>query len=295
MNVSTATRTGIRPVSKKASGVTTRSGRIPEASSATGSSRRQAAPRRDVPKAIALGACAALFIACVVVAYTRREVLGRLWGKMTGDAPAVVKKQKLPEEAAKVVAAFDKADALYESSQAKVKSDKLEDLQEASKLMGQARDGWAEAREWGKSYEGFEDKRAHAEKMLKQTDKEFRTLNEKVQQLEMESLRKAHQERKARKDGDDTGKTPASAAAANGMETLDEAAYEKMKDDDPSEYERFAKLIKEGKAQLKKKGAEQPAPETPAKTEEKKAEPEAPAPEAKKAEPPPAAPAAPVE
>ena len=293
----------LKPASKRATDTRRRTARQAGASPGAGSSRKDGAgapqpPRHDAAKIIAIGACVVLFLACVGVAVLKWPVIAKRWNRMFGSQQEVVR--KLPDNVQKMVDDFDQADVLYTEAVERGKSDKLEDLQEAQRKMGQARDAWGTVNEYDKTYEGFEEKRNHAEKMLAASSKEFRDLNKKVDELEQEARRLGHKAEEEAK----TSQTPAPATAPSpgGVELIDEEAYKKMKENDPSEFERYTKLLDKGKAKFKPKGGETPAPdakaqetpanqpkapETPAKAEEKPA-PEAPAKTPEKEVPPPA-------
>jgi hypothetical protein len=161
---------------------------------------------------------------------------------------------------------LDQADLLYAEALEKAKSDKLEDLLEAQRKLSQARDTWGMVNEYDKTFEGFEEKRGRAANMLGITQKEFRELNKRVDDLEQEARRQRHKAEQEEKTA--PAPAPAAATAPDGVELIDENAYKKMEQDDPSEFERYKKLLDKGKARFKPKAAgETPAPAPDAKAQ----------------------------
>jgi hypothetical protein len=274
-----STKASMRPVTKKASGPG-QSSRIPGSSSAT--SRRQAgAPpekKKDTAKSIALIACALLFLACVGVA---------VYVLFIKEKKVVT--TKLPPEIQAIWDGVEKADELYERAKEKKVSEKLIDLQDAKKWMDEASDKWNAATELNKDFEykgiKWEERRRHANDMVSQVTPEIQALNKKVAELEAdERVRRAKenaQKKAAEKKSEPNAYNPV-IETKDGVEVLDETIYKNLEEKDPSEYERFSKMLKNGKAVLKKKDGDA-APKNDAPAEPKAdapAEPKADAPKA---------------
>jgi len=245
-----------------------------------------AQPRRhDSAKAIAIGACIVLLLTCIGVAVWRWPIISKRLERMFGPPKEVV--HKLPEEVQKMVDDMDQAALLYADAAEKAKSGKLEDLQDAQRKMVQARDAWGAVNEYGYSYPGFEEKRSRAARALAETQKESHDLNQRVYDLELEERRaRLKGGKEGGPQGGPEGKSEQPAATGttvtpDGVELLDEEAFKKMENDDPSEFERYKKLLDKGKAKFKPKtGGETPTPAPEAKTQDQpagKGVPEAPA------------------
>jgi len=256
-----ATKTAIKPMSKKGPVLTAnKSGRVAGASSATGtSSRRQAGAagpavpaKKDKFKAIAIAACALLFLACVGVgAYI-------IFFKPSKRQPV----EKYSAQAQKLVDMCDQADKDYEIAQTKKDSDKIEDKVEARDKMLHAVELWNKVFESNQMVPGAEEKINHARQMAETVDKQARELSEVVTKLEMEERIRKSNERKKNAPPTTTPDTAAPTPPKQGeIEWVDEAEWKKMETGDPSEYERIQKALKTGKAKFKGKDD---APKDPA-------------------------------
>jgi hypothetical protein len=181
---------------------------------------------------------------------------------------------------------YAQAEQWYTEGIEKSKSEKLVELKEAAKLLGQARDSWGQVSEFAYTFDGFEEKRESASRQLEAIGKSLRELNKKID--EAESAERVERSRKNREEAEkskSTGKSSAPNKAEAGVEELDEETFKKWETDDPSEHDRFKKLLEAGKARLIKKGeakTEAPKDPEPPKTDAPKPNPTLPdkAPEA---------------
>jgi len=190
----------------------------------------------DQMKVVALAVCAALFVACVGVgAYI-------LFFKK-----APVKTVKLSEDAKALADKAERAKALYAEGKAKAGSDKLEDLTEAADKMFQALNLFNEVADEYKTVPGHEEaiREAHDRKLF--IDAELKKVRDKKYELETQADKERREKAKASEP-----KKPTEAAVAPpaptqaGKEPTEEELSDKNLDrlfnDDPSEYERLAKI-----------------------------------------------------
>lgn len=233
---------------------------LPGVPPTAGSSRKDPSkaakpPQASVAKAIAMIVCVLLFIAIIVVLATRWRIISKRihhWFE-----PGVVT-YKLPDETKEMMDEYEKAEKFYPEAIEQSKSDKLEELREAQQKLTECRDAWAKVNEFGYTFDGFEEKRGIASMRLADTIKEYRELNEKIiekenQQRREEYLKKKKEEEQAKTEAAPVPTPPPQPAPAVNKGELDEEAYKKMEQNDPSEYERYTKLIQQGKIKLKPK------------------------------------------
>ena len=192
----------------------------------------------DGAKVIALAVCALLFVGCVGV------LLYILVFKPKAVAKTGV--DKLAPAAKALAEKADRAAKLYEDGKAKADSDKLDDIIDSEKNMFEALTLFNEVADEYKTVPGYEDKirLAHDKKLF--IDAELKKVRDKKYELETQ----ADNERRAKAKTTQTDKPAAEVvsipATPAGKEPTEEELADKnlnrLFDDDPSEYERLAKI-----------------------------------------------------
>jgi len=289
-DASDATKPVIKPVAKRASGMPSRpSARTPGVPSATGSSRRStgappARAGRDMPKLIAMIACGVLFVLIL-------GTIGYIFFIKPNRKATVV--TVLPEDATAVLLSYDQAEGWYDKAKEKAKSDKLEELITAKKLMDDSMNAWQGVYDYPNTFKrrvndkevDFEDDRTHAKKRLEAFPKPYAELNKKIMEAENQERIKTAQSRPP-----PVVAPTVSAAATPGVDekngVIEEGKYKSLEADDPSEWEKYKKLIDTGKMKIVPTGSIKVEPkEAPKETpkEPAKEEPKSPAPEEPKA------------
>lgn len=193
--------------------------------------------KADTLKLVMMGLCALLFVGCVGVgAYI-----------LFFKPAAPVKNVKLSPEAEALAKKADRAKQLYKDGIAKANSAKLEELQDAEKNLFDALNLFNEVADAYQTVPGHEEdiRFAHDKKLF--IDAELKKVRDKRNELEMQLDRERREKNKvAQPSKPAEAAPPPPVTTLPGKEPTDEELSDKNLDklfnDDPSEYERLAKI-----------------------------------------------------
>lgn len=199
-----------------------------------------AAKKPDGAKVIALAVCGLLFVGCV----------GVLIYILVFKPQAVAKTgvDKLAPAAKALAEKADRAAKLYEDGKAKAGSDKLDDIVDSEKNMFEALTLFNEVADEYKTVPGYEDKirLAHDKKLF--IDAELKKVRDKKYELETQADNQRRAKAKITQPDKPAAEVASIPATTVGKEPTEEELSDKnlnrLFDDDPSEYERLAKIRK---------------------------------------------------
>ena len=224
-------RSALKPT--KRAGAPTSSRRNPADNTANA---KAAVPPPDKAKTIAFAVCGLLIVGIIGMggylvlrpktATGAKAPLERL----AGDAKALAEKAL-------------KADALYNEGIEKSATKTLESLHEADEKLTEANLLFNEIVDSNQTVEGFKEKIDLARDRKMSIDKQLRPIRVKIEELETE-VRRAKMNAAATVKAPDAPATPVTPAPGEPALDLSDANLNRLFKDDPSEYERLAKIRK---------------------------------------------------
>lgn len=214
---------------------------------AAGSSRKaapegapivKAPPPPDTAKTIAFAVCGLLILAILGVG-------GYMILKPKGAAVTKTSLDKLSGDARELAEKAVKADGLYKEGKEKAASQTLADLLEADKKLTEANQLFNEISDANQTVEGFKEKIESARNKRMTIDKELIPIRKKIDELESEERRNKSKTAGNAKTPDATPPVPAVTPDKDKPEAdLSDANLDRLFKDDPSEYEKLAKMRK---------------------------------------------------
>ena len=198
----------------------------------------KAPPPPDTAKTIAFAVCGLLVVAIVGVG-------GYMIFKPKAPTAAKTSLDKLSGDARELAEKAVKADELYKEGKEKAASQTLADLLEADAKLTEANKLFNEISDANQTVAGFKDQIESARNKRMTIDKELTPIRKKIDELESEERRNKSKTAGSTKTTDPAPPTPVVTPGKDKPEPdLSDANLDRLFKDDPSEYEKLAKMRK---------------------------------------------------